>query len=281
LLYGLAGLSYSFFTRSDSDGDGIDDKNDACPNTPEGVIVDDFGCPLDSDGDGVPDYLDKCPNTESGMQVDETGCVTDSDQDGVPDRLDKCPNTSPGQKVNEAGCPDTDGDGVFDNMDKCPDTPEKASVDASGCPLDSDGDGVPDYLDECPNTPANVQVDQSGCEEADTVAVVLQGDTNFEFDKAELLPQAYPVLNELAETMKRNTDKRWRVEGHTDAVGSESYNMDLSGRRAQAVVNYLVSRGVNKNQLDVIPLGESQPVADNSTQEGRAMNRRVEIEIIK
>lgn len=281
LIYGLAGLSYSFFTRSDSDGDGVDDEHDSCPNTPMGVIVDDFGCPLDGDGDGVPDYLDKCPNTKPGMDVDENGCVIDSDGDGVPDQLDKCPNTAKGEKVNEAGCPDSDGDGVFDNIDKCSNTPKGAPVDATGCPKDSDGDGVPDYRDDCPNTPAGTQVDSSGCARADTVSVVLQGDTNFEFDKDELLPSAYPVLNELAETIKRNRDKRWRVEGHTDAIGSESYNRDLSGRRAQSVVDYLISKGVNSTQLEAVPLGESQPIATNDTQEGRAMNRRVEIELIR
>ncbi|OGU48697.1 MAG: hypothetical protein A2080_13270 [Ignavibacteria bacterium GWC2_36_12] len=281
ILHTRVGIGYSLFTEVDSDGDGVIDSKDQCPETPVGVRVDDFGCPLDADNDGVPDYKDKCPGTKSGLEVDENGCAIDSDSDGVPDKLDKCPNTPAGQKVNELGCPDTDGDGVYDNYDKCPDTPAGAPVDADGCPKDSDGDGVPDYKDECPNTPSGTQVDEAGCAKADTVAVVLQGDTNFEFNKDQLLPNAYPVLNELAETIKRTPAKRWKVEGHTDAIGSESYNMDLSRRRAQAVVNYLVSQGVNNSQLEVVPLGESQPIATNDTQEGRAMNRRVEIKIIK
>ena len=281
LLHSRIGIAYSLFTETDSDGDGVIDSEDQCPGTPQGVKVDNFGCPLDTDNDGVPDYKDKCPNTKSGLEVDENGCAIDTDSDGVPDKIDKCPNTPVGEKVNELGCPDSDRDGVYDNNDKCPDTPQGAPVDADGCPKDSDGDGVPDFKDECPNTPANTQVDEVGCAKADTVAIVLKGDTNFEFDKAELLPSAYPVLNELAETIKNTPKRKWKIEGHTDAIGSDAYNMELSRRRAQSVADYLVSQGVKNSQLEVVPFGESQPVATNDTQEGRAMNRRVEIKIIK
>jgi len=285
LLHTLIGMSYSLFTKVDTDGDGVTDDEDQCPETPAGVRVDEFGCPLDEDKDGVPDYLDKCPNTPSGMEVDEFGCVIDSDKDGVPDKIDKCPNTPVGAKVNEIGCPDSDGDGVFDNEDKCPDTPAGAPVELDGCPKDSDRDGVPDYKDECPNTPAGKQVDDKGCAMPDTIKIVkeitLRGDTNFEFNKAELLPAAYPILNELAETMKKNPETRWRIEGHTDAIGSDSYNMDLSRRRAESVLNYLLSQGIDRSRLEVLPLGESVPIATNDTQEGRAMNRRVEIKLIE
>ena len=115
-----------------------------CPNTPSGVTVpagvtlDAKGCPLDSDGDGVPDYLDQCPNTPTGVTVDAKGCPLDSDGDGVPDYLDKCPNTPLGTQVDATGCPvfkDSDGDGVPDNIDRCPNTPPHTPVDAFGCPL--------------------------------------------------------------------------------------------------------------------------------------------------
>jgi OOP family OmpA-OmpF porin len=283
LVHTLVGMSYSFFTRVDTDEDGIPDDEDQCPNTPQdqNIIVDEFGCPVDSDGDGVPDYLDKCPNTPTAMEVDEFGCVKDADSDGVPDKIDKCPNTPKGKEVNEEGCPDSDSDGVYDNLDKCPDTPAGAPVENDGCPKDSDGDGVPDYKDECPNTPAGTQVDEVGCAKADTVAVTLRGDTNFEFNRAELLPAAYPILNDLAATMKRDAKSRWRIEGHADAIGSDSYNMDLSRSRAESVANYLVTQGIDRSRLDVVPYGESMPVATNDTQEGRAMNRRVEIKMIK
>jgi len=158
------GVSFVLFSKKDSDGDGVPDDEDECPNTPWGIKVDSHGCPLDADGDGVPDYLDKCPNTPKGVKVDATGCPLDSDGDGVPDYLDKCPNTPPGVKVDVFGCPlDSDGDGVPDYLDKCPNTPKGVKVDATGCPLDSDGDGVPDYLDKCPNTPKGVKVDSFGC----------------------------------------------------------------------------------------------------------------------
>ncbi|MDD5712363.1 MAG: OmpA family protein [Smithellaceae bacterium] len=148
----------------DSDGDGVPDDVDKCPDTPLGVAVDADGCPVDTDGDGVADYLDKCPDTPKGVTVDKDGCPVDSDGDGVPDYLDKCPDTPKGVKVDYLGCPiDSDGDGVPDYLDKCPDTPKDVKVDADGCPIDSDGDGVPDYLDKCPDTPKDVKVDADGC----------------------------------------------------------------------------------------------------------------------
>ena len=161
----MIGISFSFSGEKDSDGDGVPDYRDFCPNTPVGVLIDENGCPLDMDGDGVPDYLDKCPQTKRGVKVDKTGCPLDSDGDGVPDYLDKCPNTPKGVIVDKNGCPyDNDGDGVPNYLDKCPDTKPGLKVDAKGCPIDSDQDGVPDSVDKCPNTPLGVKVDKFGCE---------------------------------------------------------------------------------------------------------------------
>ncbi len=187
---------------------------------------------------------------------------------------------------------DSDGDGVPDYMDDCPGTPSGVTVDATGCPLDSDGDGVPDYLDKCPNTPAGVQVDSTGCpikKAQDTVVVtqpaeieslVLRGDANFEFNKSKLLPNAYAVLDSLVGTMKAHPEYKWEVGGYTDAIGSASYNKKLSQRRAQSVVDYLVSQGVQRNDLKIVGYGKDDPIATNSTDEGRSMNRRVEIKLL-
>lgn len=189
--------------NQDSDGDGVNDKDDKCPNTPSAATVDANGCVLDTDKDSIPDYLDKCPNTQAGSVVDSTGCPMDSDKDGVADGVDKCentpegasvdstgcpidtdkdgipngqdkcPNTKEGVKVDETGCPvDSDKDGVYDSEDKCANTPEGTEVDATGCPLDSDKDGIPNGQDKCPNTPAGVAVDSTGCSpDADTDGV--------------------------------------------------------------------------------------------------------------
>ncbi|MDR3668488.1 MAG: OmpA family protein [Ignavibacteriaceae bacterium] len=267
----------------DSDNDGVPDYMDKCPGTPAGVKVDMFGCPLDSDGDGVPDYLDNCPNTPHGVAVDSHGCPLDADGDGVPDYLDKCPNTPAGVKVDAEGCPlDSDGDGVPDYLDKCPNTPKGVAVDKDGCPLDSDGDGVPDYLDKCPNTPKGTKVDANGCPvmKEEFKHFKLSGDANFNSGKSVLLPAAYPVLDKLADAMVSNPNYKWSVEGYTDSKGKDASNIKLSEKRAQAVVDYLVSKGVNKNVFTIKGFGKANPVADNKTEEGRAKNRRVEIKII-
>jgi len=284
-----AGLSYYFGREQDSDRDGVPNSGDACPNTPIGVQVDEFGCPLDTDRDGVPDYLDKCANTSSGVAVDKDGCPLDKDGDGVADNLDKCTDTPFGVKVDASGCPiDTDGDGVPDYLDKCSNTPLKVTVGPDGCALDADGDGVPDSYDKCPNTPKGVQVDADGCAiKKETVVViketeslVLSGDTNFEFNKSTLLPSAYAALEDVVTTMKEHPKYKWEIGGYTDGIGSASYNKKLSQQRAQAIQDYLVSKGISERNLNIVGYGKTNPVATNETVEGRSMNRRVEIKIL-
>ena len=212
------------------------------------------------------------------------GGYVDSDRDGVPDYMDKCPNTPKGVKVDMFGCPlDSDGDGVPDYLDKCPNTPAGVAVDASGCPLDSDGDGVPDYLDKCSNTPKGTPVDANGCPviKEEFKHFKLSGDANFNTGKADLLPAAYPVLDKLADAMKSNPNYKWSVEGYTDSKGKDAMNLKLSEKRAQSVINYLVSKGVDKNIFTVKGFGKANPVADNKTAEGRTKNRRVEIKVVQ
>ncbi|MCF0221913.1 MAG: thrombospondin type 3 repeat-containing protein, partial [Fibrobacter sp.] len=137
----------------DEDDDGVLNIVDMCPGTLIGLKVDYNGCPIDDDKDGVFDYQDKCLGTPSGFAVDSKGCTLDTDGDGIDDNNDKCPQSTPGEPVDETGCPmDEDHDGITNNLDQCPGTPEGFSIDSKGCPLDFDKDGVPDDLDKCPNT---------------------------------------------------------------------------------------------------------------------------------
>lgn len=277
---GTLGFSYYIGLQKDADNDGVVDSKDMCPDTPVGVVVDEFGCPIDSDADGVADYLDKCPNTPTGVKVDSNGCPIDSDGDGVADYLDKCPNTPAGVTVDSNGCPvDSDNDGVADYLDKCPGTPAGAKVDSNGCP-DGDGDGVPDNMDKCPDTPKGKEVDANGCTVKKEVSQeIMSADVNFAFDSAKLRDLAIPTLDKIAGTLKANSDYSASLEGHTDSIGPESYNMKLSLRRANSVADYLVSKGVNRNSLKISGFGESKPVQSNKTSKGRAANRRVEIKI--
>lgn len=268
----------------DSDGDGVPDSRDACPDTPKGVAVDASGCPFDTDGDGVADYLDQCPDTPAGALVDANGCPMDSDGDGVFDGIDQCPNTPAGAEVNENGCPsDQDGDGVFNGIDLCPNTPRGVVVDATGCPIDSDGDGVFDGPDQCPNTPEGARVDARGC----LVQLELRN-IEFEFNSFELTAGAREYLRGLAGQIVQQADPqgtaRLELRGYTDSVGADAYNQRLSKQRADAVMQFLVGADPGMRQLEArissVGYGKADPVASNDTEEGRARNRRVELHII-
>jgi OOP family OmpA-OmpF porin len=232
----------------DSDGDGVADRRDACPDTPRGVKVNSSGCPLDTDGDGVYDYLDKCPDTPKGV------------------------------KVNSSGCPlDTDSDGVYDYLDKCPDTPKGVKVNSSGCPLDTDGDGVYDYLDKCPGTARDLKVDADGCPILMKKKISVTLDIQFDTDKADIKPEYNDRLKEVADFMATYPDTTAVIEGHTDSVGSAAYNLKLSKRRADSVRDYLIKNfNISPNRLAAEGFGEEQPAASNDTAEGRRINRRIQ-----
>ncbi|GAB2956869.1 hypothetical protein GCM10027048_23930 [Hymenobacter coalescens] len=271
-----AGLTFNLGKAKDEDGDKVPDRKDKCPGTPAGVAVDANGCPLDGDKDGVADYQDKCP-TEAG-KPELQGCP-DRDNDGVADGDDACPDT-PG-KPELKGCPDADNDGVIDQNDKCPDTPAGVKVDAAGCPLDTDGDGVPDYQDRCPNRPGPAS--NRGCPEIKAEAKKrLQEATkyiNFEFNKAVLLPSSYPTLDAIVQILNEYPDYTLSIAGHTDSKGSDPYNLRLSHDRAASARVYMISKGIPDSRIEARGYGETKPIADNATDAGRALNRRVDFDL--
>lgn len=266
----------------DADRDGVFDHVDRCANTPAGTPVTAEGCPRDSDGDGVLDNADRCAGTAVGTLVDANGCPRDSDGDGVLDNVDQCGSTPAGTPVNAVGCPrDSDGDGVLDTADRCADTPSGTRVDASGCPLpvDSDGDGVRDTDDRCPNTPMGSRIDARGCTvvfEAGQRNIVLEG-VVFETGRAVLTGESQSILDRVAESLVASPEVNVEVQGHTDNTGSVAGNNRISQARAEAVRQYLISKGVAANRLTARGYGPSQPKVANTTAEGRAQNRRVEL----
>ncbi|OQA44086.1 MAG: Outer membrane porin F precursor [Spirochaetes bacterium ADurb.Bin315] len=198
---------------------------------------------LDTDGDGVPNDRDKCLDTPAGVKVDLDGCPLDMDGDRVPDYLDKCPDTPRGVKVDANGCPlDTDGDGVYDYLDKCPGTKRGVKVDANGCPPMAEARVAPKAA-----TAIEKQIVEKG-----RVTLNVQFDTN----KAVVKPAYEKDIRELADAMTAHPELKIMIEGHTDSVGADKYNMNLSQKR----------KG----------FGETKPIADNKTKAGRQQNRRVE-----
>ncbi len=302
------GLSYMLGSKPipDSDGDGILENRDRCPDTPSGAQVDRTGCPSDSDGDGVPDGVDRCANTPPGASVNASGCTQDSDGDNIADGLDRCPDTEPGVLVDPNGCPkDSDGDAIPDGLDRCSETPRGATVDALGCPGDEDGDGVLDGLDRCPRTPTGAAINSSGCPTAAApppsrtppaaaaprpqptgrtpaatrsrlVAGVLPG-VGFAPGTARLRPESYVALDSIAEILQADTTVRAEIGAHTDNAGIAAQNQHLSNLQADAVRTYLVTKGVNFQQVQARGYGGSVPLTTDNTPRGRLANRRVEV----
>ncbi|SFW41360.1 Outer membrane protein OmpA [Sinomicrobium oceani] len=267
----VAGIAIKF-GGTDTDGDGIYDKDDECP---EVAGLPEFnGCP-DSDGDGIPDKDDACPNEAGPAELN--GCP-DRDGDGVPDKDDACPDTPGPVELN--GCPDSDGDGIPDKDDACPNEAGPASL--NGCP-DRDGDGVPDKDDACPDVAGTVA--NNGCPE---VTEEVQKKLNefaktilFDTGKATIKPESADVLDQIISVLNEYPNSKFTVEGHTDSTGSAALNQKLSEQRAESVRKYLAEKGINPSRLSSIGFGKDKPIATNATAAGRKENRRVEINLVK
>ena len=261
------------FGGKDTDGDGVYDKDDACP---EVVGLKEFnGCP-DADGDGIKDSDDACPNV-AGLAA-MNGCP-DSDGDGVADKDDMCPNAK-GTKANK-GCPDSDGDGVVDKDDKCPNV--AGPVANNGCPWpDTDGDGVLDKDDKCKDEAGPAS--NNGCPEAmsegeiASLAEYSKG-LEFAFDRAEINKKTAEKLDKIYEIIKPTKNITFVIEGYTDSIGDAGYNQYLSERRAVSAKEYLVKKGIDAAILETKGFGEKNPIANNRTNKGRKENRRVDVKL--
>jgi outer membrane protein OmpA-like peptidoglycan-associated protein len=227
----------------------------------------------DTDGDGVPDSVDKCPTVVGVAKYN--GCpVPDTDGDGINDDNDSCPLT-PGL-VRYHGCPipDTDHDSINDEEDSCPKVPGVARY--HGCPIpDSDGDGVNDEEDKCPHEPGTVQ--NHGCPDVQGKINELAREIYFKSGSAVIQPKAVPLLDQVVAIMTKYTGFNLEIEGHTDNVGGAIPNKKISQRRADAIKNYFISKGINAGRLLATGYGLEKPIASNKTSTGRALNRRVEL----
>ena len=261
------------FGGKDTDGDGVYDKFDACPEV--AGLAEFNGCP-DTDGDGVKDSDDACPNTPGLAAMN--GCP-DADSDGIADKDDMCPNEK-GTKANK-GCADTDGDGVVDKDDKCASVAGPAAN--AGCPWpDTDGDGILDKDDKCPNE-AGV-ASEAGCPEIITEAAKMGVDTFaksilFNSNRSSFKSGVSAQLDGMIEIMNKFPKANFIIKGYTDNTGSAAYNLKLSEKRAAAVMNYLTKNGVDAARLNSKGFGVEAPIASNSTRDGRAQNRRVEVKV--
>ena len=265
----MIGLNFKLGGK-DTDKDGVKDKDDFCPEIPG---LEQFnGCP-DSDADGIQDSKDKCPK-EPGL-AELNGCP-DSDGDGFADKEDMCPNVAGLEQFN--GCPDTDGDGVMDSKDACPD--EAGPIENKGCPVtDSDGDGVLDDEDKCPNIMGSAE--NSGCPlvtpEVQKEITDLARAIYFKTGSDSFTDEAQIRLEGIDKILTEFTTSKFIVEGHTDSTGSDKINQELSQKRADAVMNYLIENGFPAENIRAIGYGSSKPIGDNNTSKGRQANRRVEI----
>ena len=253
----------------DSDGDGILDSQDDCPET-AGLAAYGGCLPPDTDGDGVTDAEDKCPNTAGTID----GCP-DTDGDGIADSADECPAVA--GTLN--GCPDSDGDGVKDSADSCPAVAGLTAL--AGCP-DSDSDGIADADDRCPKE-AGIAANH-GCPELDEETKIalkeaLEG-VKFQTGSDVITRASYGKLDHIVSVMETHSAYNLKISGYTDNTGDPDKNRTLSDKRAHAAEKYLISKGVDASRITAKGYGDANPIESNSTTEGRSHNRRVEFEIV-
>jgi outer membrane protein OmpA-like peptidoglycan-associated protein len=255
----------------------------------------------DSDGDGIPDDIDACPDKpedhKGADSAAEDGCPEppDRDGDGIPDAEDACPDV-PGVRSDDPkknGCPaDRDGDGIPDAQDACPDVPGVRSSDPkkNGCPPDRDEDGIPDAQDACPDVKGSPDPDpkKNGCPHVTVTdkEIEISSQVQFLFDKSRIEETVDPVSDGLLDEVRAAIEKHDEIEhievqGHTDSVGTDAYNQRLSQARANAVRSWLVQRGIPGGKLTARGYGSKRPQARNDTAEGRQANRRVQFVIIR
>ena len=256
----------------DSDGDGVSDKNDECPEIPG---LEEFaGCP-DTDGDGITDKEDVCPDSAGTLEM--KGCP-DSDGDGISDIEDLCPEIAGSKEMS--GCPDTDGDGINDKEDNCPE--EAGTIENNGCPWpDADGDGVADKVDECPEVPGIEE--NNGCP-AISEAVIQELNNEgsmirFKASSSVIGKDSSPCLDKIKSILDNYPKINIIIEGHASSDGSKSFNQKLSEDRANSVKTALVDKGADQNRLEPIGFGEEKPLKDNSSVKGRKSNRRVQFSL--
>jgi len=233
--------------------------------------------PVDTDGDGINDDVDKCPNQKGTAKYN--GCpIPDSDGDGINDEEDKCPNQAGTAKYNGCPIPDSDGDGINDELDKCP--TQAGPANRNGCPItDRDNDGISDEEDKCPDVAGVAK--NNGCPDVPPeVSKMLSSSAqkiSFTMGSSKLSTTSNTSLNQVVKVLNEHPEMKLKVEGHAD--NTEKNAETLSESRATAIKTYLVSKGISADRIEIEGFGSTTPIADNNTAAGRTKNRRVEIKI--
>jgi len=291
------GLSINLYQEDvDSDGDGIIDKLDPCPYVSEDFdgFEDKDGCPdEDNDGDGIKDDVDLCPNVPEDFDgfKDNDGCPDeDNDGDGIKDVDDQCANNKEdfdGFEDND-GCPDidNDGDGIVDSLDNCPNAPETFNgyMDDDGCPDELPKPVIPEPEVSKPKAKTPKPKSESRPRENISRApteILLHSETTFATNSSQIKSSAFTRLNEIANQMKKYPSVKWRVEAHIDKQNSSLDAVRITKQQAEAIVSYLISRGISGNNLQSVGMGDSSPISSNSSVYGRMKNRRIVIKRLR